>query len=206
MRKSISVLFFMVAFVSLRIPCNAEAIAGLSIGTDRILATGRLSASEMAASLVSANPDIDPNFAQEFAALYIREGAVEGVNHDVAFSQMCLETEFLRFGGLVNMDSNNFGGIGVISAANRGERFASILLGVRAQIQHLKSYATAALPVQKLVDPRYHNVRHGSVQSVYDLSGKWSVDLAYGQKLKNTMDSIYVMVLEKGKSGASAIS
>ncbi|MCK4504561.1 MAG: glucosaminidase domain-containing protein [Candidatus Aegiribacteria sp.] len=47
------------------------------------------------------NPDADEQRVALLAALYIEECAFEGVNSDVAFVQMCLETGFLSFQGLV---------------------------------------------------------------------------------------------------------
>jgi hypothetical protein len=43
--------------------------------------------------------------ADELVSLYITEAAHEGINHDIAFSQMCLETGFLKFGGDVTKTS-----------------------------------------------------------------------------------------------------
>jgi hypothetical protein len=211
MRIIISILFFFAVFFT--VPSSAEEFNSASGGSmprlqyekgvqfskeipaapDMVLGTGQLGSEEMSASLVSANPDVNPFFAKNFADLYIREAAAEGVNHDVAFTQMCFETDFLKFGKIVTMDTNNFGGIGAQSGEKNGEHFASILLGVRAQIQHLKAFATSRPLVQKLVDPRYWTVRFGSAPSVYELSGKWSADIAYGQKLKTMMEGIYTM-------------
>jgi hypothetical protein len=172
---------------------SAENFENIPATPDMILGTGRLDSGEMAASIVSANPDIDPSFAQNFARLYITEAAAEGVNHDVAFAQMCFETNFLQFDRIVTINMNNFGGIGTVSADKKGESFPSILAGVRAQIQHLKAFATAKPLEKKLVDPRYYAVRFGSAPSINGLSGKWSADLAYGQKIKNMMDGIYTL-------------
>ncbi|MDR0539454.1 MAG: glucosaminidase domain-containing protein [Spirochaetaceae bacterium] len=158
-----------------------------------IMGRGSLSVDEMADWLTSANPEIDSDFARDFAALYIHESALEGVNHDVAFSQMCLETGFLRFDRLVSQDMNNFGGLGAVNAMTPGERFATVGIGVRAQIQHLKAYGSTIPLTQKLVDPRYGYVRYGSAPTIYELSGKWAADTAYGEKLKSIIDRAYFM-------------
>ncbi|MDR2601668.1 MAG: glucosaminidase domain-containing protein [Spirochaetaceae bacterium] len=162
-------------------------------GSYMIMGRGNLTAEDMGAWLTASNPDVDEDFARDFAMLYIKEAALEGVNHDVAFSQMCLETGFLKFNRIVTIDMNNFGGLGAISMEERGERFATIALGVRAQIQHLKAYGSTLPLTQKLVDPRYYYVRYGSAPSIYDLSGKWAVDEAYGEKLKSIIDRAYYM-------------
>ncbi|GHV82079.1 hypothetical protein AGMMS49991_06370 [Spirochaetia bacterium] len=146
---------------------------------------GQLNKMQLAGILVAENPALDSKFAQDFSEMYILEAAAEGVNHDIAFSQMCVETDFLKFGGLVTAESNNFGGIGVINEQNRGVQFSSVLKGVRAHIQHLKGYATKEPLVQTRVDPRYYNIFHGSAPSIYDLSGLWSTNVTYGENLRN---------------------
>ncbi|MDR2491118.1 MAG: glucosaminidase domain-containing protein [Spirochaetaceae bacterium] len=203
--KNTKLLLFITACSLAGLPCFAddsgsvaaqfETVAG---GTQySIMGSGALSSIEMAAWLVTSNSDIDIDFARDFAALYIQEAALEGVNHDVAFSQMCLETGFLRFDRIVTMDMNNFGGIGAVSEKKRGERFNSIAMGVRAHIQHLKAYGSATPLSQRLVDPSYYYVRYGSAPTVKDLSGKWAVDTAYGEKLISVIDRAYYMA---GKS------
>ena len=57
---------------------------------ENIIVTGVLNGSQMAMILTNKNTDVDPSFAKDFALLYIQEAAAEGVNHDIAFSQMCL--------------------------------------------------------------------------------------------------------------------
>ena len=43
-----------------------------------------------------------------FAQLYIDEAAAESINSDIAFAQMCHETGFLKFGGLVQPEWHNY--------------------------------------------------------------------------------------------------
>jgi hypothetical protein len=188
MRKTIFATL-MVALAGVMVQGFAESpradLAAVIPASGAIMGKGQLDKMQLADILVAENKTLDKGFARDFAQLYILEAAAEGVNHDIAFSQMCLETNFLLFDGLVTMDSNNFGGIGVIDQQNRGERFPSVLKGVRAQIQHLKGYATKEPLAQARVDPRYYNILHGSAPSIYDLSGLWSTDLAYGENLRN---------------------
>ncbi len=79
-----------------------------------ILGQGLLSSEHLAAFLIESNPSLSTVRASELALLYIEEARIEGVNSDIAFSQMCLETGYLRFGGLVTPDMNNFCGLGAI--------------------------------------------------------------------------------------------
>jgi len=46
------------------------------------------------------------------ASFYVAEGDAVGINSDVAFIHMCLETGFLRFGNLVTPDMHNYCGLG----------------------------------------------------------------------------------------------
>jgi hypothetical protein len=141
--------------------------------------------------LLAANPEIEEGFAYDFAKLYVEEAAAEGVNHDIAFSQMCLETGFLSFGGLVTPDMNNFCGLGSIGPGQEGESFPTPRIGVRAQIQHLKAYATEEPLKNDLVDPRYRWVRYGSAPTIYGLAGSWAADKDYGKKIKSILDNLY---------------
>ena len=156
-----------------------------------LLGQGRMEAKKLAAFLLAANAKADSEFVEQLAQLYVEEAALEGVDHDVAFAQMCLETGFLRYGGLVTYDMNNFCGLGAIGPEKPGERFPTPQLGVRAQIQHLKGYATSDPLNQELVDPRYRYVRHGSAPTLEGLAGSWATDRSYAEKIVDIMRRIY---------------
>jgi hypothetical protein len=190
MRKTIFATL-VVALLGVGIQGFAESpgtkLAAAIPASGAIMGKGQLDKNQLAAVLTTENKALKSDYARDFAQMYIQEAATEGVNHDVAFSQMCKETNYLKFDGLVTKESNNFGGIGAISEQNRGVRFSSALIGVRAQIQHLKGYATREPLAQARVDPRYNTIYHGSAPSIYDLSGRWSSDVAYGENLRNVM-------------------
>jgi flagellum-specific peptidoglycan hydrolase FlgJ len=156
-----------------------------------LLGRGRVEAEKLAAFLLAINTDADNEFVEQLARLYVEEAALEGVDHDVAFAQMCLETGFLRYGGLVTYDMNNFCGLGAIGPGRTGERFSTPQLGVRAQIQHLKGYATSDPLNQELVDPRYKYVNHGSAPTIEKLSGSWATDRNYAEKIADILRRIY---------------
>jgi len=156
-----------------------------------IMGKGVASIEDMSAFLLSINPGAEISFVEALAFIYTEEAAVEGVNHDVAFAQMCLETGFLRFGGLVTPDMNNFCGLGAIGPGQNGERFPNPRTGVRAHVQHLKAYATDAPLNQELVDPRYRYVRLGSSPAIRGLSGTWAADRDYAVKIKDIIDRLY---------------
>jgi hypothetical protein len=167
---------------------------------ERILGTGRIPFYGLALFLLSINPDVDPDFIGELARYYTEEGALEGVNHDLAFAQMCLETGFLRYGGLVTPDMNNFCGLGSIGPGQSGEQFPSPRIGVRAHIQHLKAYATDAPLRQDLVDPRYFYVRYGSVPTLNGLAGSWATDREYAKKIRNILERLYAFAFSSLES------
>ncbi|MDR1374300.1 MAG: glucosaminidase domain-containing protein [Treponema sp.] len=156
---------------------------------------------KLAAFLLDSNPNTDLRFASELARLYTEEAAVEGVNHDIAFAQMCLETGFLRYGGLVTPDMNNFCGLGSIGPGQNGERFSSPRIGVRAHIQHLKAYATTEELNGELVDPRYRWVRYGSAPDMAGLAGTWAADQEYAVKIGTILDRLHRYPEPAGESG-----
>jgi hypothetical protein len=127
----------------------------------------------------------------EIAKLYREEGEQEGINYDIAFSQMCVETNFLRFGGEIKPNQNNFAGLGSIGGSSEGASFPSAQIGVRAHIQHLKAYATTEPLVLELVDPRFNFVARGIAPLVGMLSGRWSADPQYGDKIMAVLKRLY---------------
>lgn len=158
---------------------------------ERIMGAGLVKSADLAAFLLAVNQNADAAFVRDLAAFYVEEAAVEGVNHDVAFAQMCLETGYLRYGNLVTPDMNNFCGLGAIDAAHPGERFPTPRTGVRAHIQHLKGYATEAPLAQDLVDPRYKWVVKGSAPTIAGLAGKWATDPDYAAKINSILVRLY---------------
>lgn len=106
--------------------------------------------------------------------LYLEEGQKEGVRGDIAFLQACKETGYFRFGGDVQPSQHNYAGLGATGGVP-GLTFPDDRTGVRAQIQHLKAYATTAPLNLDCVDPRYKYVTKGCAPTVEELSGKWAV-------------------------------
>ena len=146
--------------------------------------SGVKSATQLVDFFMSRNPQGNRDQVVRLANYYVEEAAEEGINSDVAFVQMCLETGFLRFGGLVTPEMNNFCGLGAIDETKRGEWFPTEQLGVRAHIQHLHAYGTTGQLKGELVDNRYKYVNpRGKSPDVFGLAGTWAADKAYGQKL-----------------------
>jgi hypothetical protein len=159
--------------------------------SEYIIGKGQVPAEKLALFLERNNSRADPELVKSLAMYYTQEAAVEGVNYDVAFAQMCLETGFLRYGGLVTADMNNFCGLGAIGPERPGEVFPDPRTGVRAHIQHLKAYATAEPLNGILVDPRYKYVRYGSAPTIHGLSGTWATDKAYSDKISAILRRLY---------------
>jgi len=129
---------------------------------------------------------------EELAQLYIEEGQVEGIKGDMAFAQAVKETNyftFLRTDGtpsLVLPAQNNYCGLGATnnSEIGQGAWFDTPREGVRAQIQHLKAYASTEPLKQECVDPRFYLVTRGIAPCWEDLNGKWAVPgTGYGESI-----------------------
>lgn len=129
---------------------------------------------------------------KDFCQIYIDECKAEGVKAEVAFAQAMMETGFLRFGGDVKKEQYNFAGLGATGNGASGNRFESIRIGIRAQVQHLKAYASKESLKQKCVDGRYQYVTKGVAPYVEWLgqkenpSGKgWATAVNYGYNIVN---------------------
>lgn len=156
-----------------------------------IMGKGTLKATSLAAFLHENNNSVSLPEAKKIAQIYMEEANAEGVNYDVAFSQMCLETGFLRYGGTVLPGQNNFCGLGVLDKRTKGISFHDIRLGIRAHIQHLKAYASQQKLNKALVDPRFRFVKRGSITNINGLSGHWAADRHYGKKIRYLLNRMY---------------
>jgi hypothetical protein len=151
------------------------------------MSCGSATARDLVLFLMKTHPDAAVSEVFPMAEHYVREAGIEGVNHDIAFCQMCLETNYLRFGGDVQRWQNNFGGIGATGGGVPGDSFKSVRVGIRAQIQHLKAYASKKRLRRGRVDPRFGRVRRGSAPYVEDLAGRWAADPDYGVKIRGVL-------------------
>ena len=129
---------------------------------------------------------------EDFCRIYIEECEIEGVKADVAFCQAMLETGFLKFGGDVKPEQYNFAGLGATGGGNPGESFPSVRIGIRAQIQHLKAYASTDDLKQECVDNRFKYVTRGCAPYVEWLGQQenpsgagWATSKGYGTNILN---------------------
>jgi hypothetical protein len=157
---------------------------------DLIRGRGKTTAEQLREFLKARHPGIE----QPYATLpqdYREEASIEGINYDIAFCQMCLETDFLRFTGPIKPIQNNFAGLGASGGNAEAASFASQRVGVRAHIQHLKAYANTEPLVLDVVDPRFRFVARGIAPLVGSLSGSWSNDPEYGKKILTLLKALY---------------
>ncbi|NEO97573.1 MAG: cell wall hydrolase [Symploca sp. SIO2E9] len=160
-------------------------------GSEQIMGLGNTTATELTNFIESHNQQALAKFPN-LPELYIQESEIEGVNHDIAFCQMCLHTNYLRFDGQIKPDQNNFCGLGSANGNPSGASFPDPKTGVTAQIQHLKAYASNdMIKQQPIVDPRFDFVPRGVAPSIYDLGRRWIADPQYGDKIKSIMMRLY---------------
>jgi hypothetical protein len=156
----------------------------------RIMGKGITSDIQMLMFLKANNESATEPY-KDLPRFYREEALIEGVNHDIAFCQMCLETSYLRFSGSLQPEDNNFGGIGAVAGDSGDITFNDPRIGVRAHIQHLKAYGNTEPLVQEVVDPRFRFVRRGVAPFVTGLSGRWDPDPQYGPKIIAILRRLY---------------
>lgn len=156
----------------------------------KIMSKGQSTPAELARFFKSRNKNIAPKSLNFIAKAYVTEAYKEGVNSDIAFVQMCLETNWLRFGGQVSIKQNNFCGLGALDGGAKGASFPSVRTGVRAHIQHLKAYASYSDLRQHCVDPRFKYVKRGSAKTIDGLTKRWASDPRYDKKLAKLLKEL----------------
>lgn len=150
------------------------------------------------ASYPSFYATTDAKTVNDLCQIFYEESVYEGVDPAVAFCQTILETGWLQFNGDVKIEQFNFAGIGATGGGAPGNSFPSARIGIRAQIQHLKAYATSEAVKREIVDPRYAYVPKGSAPYVEWLGQQenpngygWATGKDYGTKILNLMGQLY---------------
>ena len=128
--------------------------------------------------------------AEEFFAILVEEAQAEGVDPLAVYAQVVTETGYLRFGGDVKAEQCNFCGLGATGSGAAGATFPSVRAGLRAQVQHLKAYASTDDLVNECVDPRFGYVDRGCAPYLESLGGRWAVSSSYGFGLSIIVDSL----------------
>lgn len=183
---------------------EAECIAkhyGISKKEDaaltKIMGSSVATVEQMTAYLRAKNANVAQSVI-DMLTYYISEGAIEGVRGDIAFAQSCLETGNFAFKGTaVTLEQNNFCGMGVTSNGMKGNSFETPQLGIRAQIQHLKAYASDEGLKSECIDPRFKYVVRSSAEYVEWLGQKenpngkgWATGAQYGNKVLNILNKV----------------
>ncbi len=181
-------------------------------GTDgytKIMGSAVATVGQMRTYLKAKNPKVEQSVL-DMVPLYLSEGGMEGVRGDIAFTQSCLETGNFTFSGsAVTLSQNNFCGMGVTSNGVKGNSFDTPQLGIRAQVQHLKAYASVDALKNPCIDPRFRYVTRGCAGYVEWLGQKenpdgkgWAAGAGYGEKVLAILKGILGMA--GGVSSGSA--
>ncbi len=184
------------------------AMGGVSSGSNgtagytKIMGNAVATAEQMKEYLKGKNPSVAQSVL-DMIPLYLSEGSAEGVRGDIAFAQSCLETGNFTFSGsAVTLSQNNFCGMGVTANGEKGNSFDTPQLGIRAQVQHLKAYASRSVLKNACIDSRFRYVVRGCAEYVEWLGQKenpdgkgWAAGAGYGEK---------ILVILKGILGAAA--
>jgi len=181
-------------------------------GTDgytKIIGSAVATAEQMKNYIKAKNPKAGQSVL-DMVPLYLSEGGMEGVRGDIAFAQSCLETGNFTFSGsAVTLSQNNFCGMGVTSNGVKGNSFDTPQLGIRAQMQHLKAYASVDALKNACIDPRFRYVTRGCAGYVEWLGQKenpdgkgWAAGVGYGEKILAILKGILGMA--GGVSSGSA--
>ena len=169
---------------------DGGAAAPSDVSGTKIMGAAVATAEQMRTYIKAKNPKVVQSVL-DMVPLYLSEGAAEGVRGDIAFAQSCLETGNFAFSGsAVTLDQNNFCGMGVTANGMKGNSFATPQLGIRAQVQHLKAYASAEPLKNECIDPRFKYVARGCAEVVEWLGQKenpqgkgWATGAGYGEKI-----------------------
>ena len=125
-----------------------------------------------------------------FAKIVLEEANAEGIKAEVVFTQAMKETGWLQYGGDVKVEQFNFAGLGAVGNGAAGNSFKNVRTGIRAQVQHLKAYASDKDLKNACVDERFQYVTRKSAMYVEWLGipdnptgAGWAASKNYGKDL-----------------------
>ena len=131
---------------------------------------------------------------EDFCNIILEESYAEGVRGEVVFEQAMLETGWLQYGGDSGVSQYNFAGLGTTGGGVAGVSYPDVRTGIRAQVQHLKAYASDENLNQDCVDTRFDMVKRCSAPYVEWLGQKenpngvgWAEGANYGAKLRKLL-------------------
>ena len=141
--------------------------------------------------------ETDAPTLEKFCQIYVEEANAEGINGAIAFTQAMKETAWLKFGGDVKIEQNNFAGLGTTGGGVAGASFTTVREGIRAQIQHLKAYGSKDALKNECVDPRFSLVTRGRAPYVEWLGQKenpngygWATSEGYGIDIEKMVKNL----------------
>lgn len=181
---------------SANVPETAEEV--IADGQYPIMGSSNVSVEQMVAYFESSGMEYPAaelskggaDSIETFCQMYYDEATAEGVRPEVAFVQTMKETGWLQYGGDASIEQFNFAGIGTTGGGVPGNSYPDVRTGIRAQIQHLKAYATTDPLNQECVDERYEYVTKGAAPYVEWLGQKenpqgtgWATAENYGYSI-----------------------
>ena len=163
----------------------------------KIAGAAQANADQMKKYIQKKNPKV-PQSVLIMIPKYLQEGRAEGIRGDIAFAQSCLETGNFTFrDSAVTLDQNNFCGMGVTENGKKGNTFKNARQGIRAQVQHLKAYASKQELSKECVDPRFRYVERGCAEYVEWLGIQenpqrkgWAAGSGYGDKILKILQDV----------------
>lgn len=155
-----------------------------------------VSAEQLVGLFIIRNPS-KAERAARLAPIYINYGKLFNIRADIAWAQMCHETDFLEYTGDVKSGQNNFAGIGATGGENPGNSFATEEMGIIAQFAHLAWYYFPD-HVNRYCSPEYDPRHFDNVHKYYTgdtslgfLNGRWATDANYADKIALFTNEIY---------------
>lgn len=134
---------------------------------------------------------------EDYCQMYLDESAAEGVRAEIPYVQSMKETGWLQFEGVCDVSQYNFAGMGATGGDVAGESYADVRTGIRAQIQHLKAYATIDPLAEACVDERYVLVQKASAPYVQWLGQQenpqgtgWATAPEYGISIEKMIQTL----------------
>ncbi len=136
----------------------------------------------------------------DLAEIYWRLAPEYGVNPVVAYAQAGLETNYGKFGGVLDESYHNPCGMktqvgGGDDEADAHTRFPDWETGIRAQLEHICLYAgKAGYPLENPIDPRHFPYLFGKAKTVGDIGQYWASADHYANSLAGLINRIEVEI------------
>lgn len=134
---------------------------------------------------------------EDFCRIILEESEKETVRAEVVFAQAMLETGWLQYGGDSHIEQFNFAGLGTTGGGEPGNAYPDVRTGIRAQVQHLKAYASSEELNEDCVDDRFPFVQRESAPYVEWLGIQenpygcgWAAGEDYGYKILALIEEI----------------